>query len=51
MSWSNKTSKLWKAFEDAVLCRDKKQFEIYLRFKKSQQEDKKIMEEENELTF
>ncbi len=50
MSWSKRTQSLWKAFEDAVLCRDKKQFEIFVEFRKSQLMDKQN-QEENELAY
>lgn len=41
MSWSKKTRALWKQFEQAVFARDKKQFEIYHEFYKSQKLDEK----------
>ena len=41
MSWSKKTRELWKAFEDAVFARDKKQFEIYHKFAQARELDEK----------
>ena len=48
MSWSKQTQKLWQAFENAVLSRDEKQFEIYHAFAKSKEldEKKQVVEEE-----
>lgn len=52
MSWSNKTKTLWKAFENAVLTRDKNQFNIYVMFKRSEQKDfVKAKEKEQELVM
>ena len=39
MYWSKKTNNLWKAFENAVLARDKNQFLIYHQFVLSKQKD------------
>ncbi len=48
MSWSKRTQSLWKAFEDAVLNRDKKQFDIYTKYFEAKNKEK-TKEEDNEL--
>lgn len=45
MSWSKKTRELWKAFEDAVFARDKKQFEIYHKFAQARELDEKTQKQ------
>ena len=42
MKESKQTRKCWKAFEDAVLSRDKKQFELFHKYFVSKQLDKKL---------
>lgn len=48
MSWSKETKELWKAFENAVLNRDKRQFEIYTKYFEAKNKEN-TKEEENEL--
>lgn len=48
MSWNKETRDLWKAFENAVLNRDKKQFEIYTKYVEAKNKEK-TKEEDNEL--
>lgn len=51
MTWSSKTASLWKAFTSAVMSRDKSQFELYVKFRKSQLIDEKTKQEEEQLEF
>lgn len=55
MLWSKRTEKIWQAFEQAVLNRDKSQFELFVEFRKSQRLDEKRQQSlqlnEDELTF
>ena len=39
MEWSKQSKQCWKAFENAVLNRDKKQFELYHKFVLSREQD------------
>lgn len=48
MSWSKETKELWKAFENAVLNRDKRQFEIFDKYFEAKNKEN-TKEEENEL--
>lgn len=48
MEWSKQTKDCWKAFENAVLNRDKKQFELYHKYVLSQQNDKQLQQENEE---
>lgn len=50
MSWSKETQDLWQAFEDAVLNRDKKQFELYVKYCEAKKKEE-AKEEENELVL
>ena len=40
MSWNKETKDLWKAFENAVLNRDKNQFEIYTKYFEAKNKEK-----------
>lgn len=48
MSWSKETKDLWQAFENAVLNRDKEQFEIYTEYFEAKNKEN-TKEEEIEL--
>lgn len=48
MSWNKEVQNLWKAFENAVLNRDKNQFELYVKYCEAKNKQKS-KEEENEL--
>lgn len=50
MSWSKEAEKKWKAFENAVLSRDKNQFKIYCEYCTIVNKEKQNQQEE-ELTF
>lgn len=48
MSWSKETKDLWQAFVNAVLNRDKEQFEIYTEYFEAKNKEN-TREEEIEL--
>ena len=50
MSWTKETEKKWKAFENAVLSRDKNQFKLYCEYIASLKSQKQE-EKEDELVF
>ena len=54
MEWSEQTKKCWQAFEQAILRRDKKQFELYHKFVLSRENDlakQNDNQNEEELTY
>lgn len=53
MVWSKEIERKWKAFEDAVLSRDKNQFKLYCEYAQEVRKNKsqKIVQEEEELEF
>lgn len=51
MVWSKEAQKKWKAFEDAVLSRDKNQFKLYCEYVQEVRKSQKTVQEEEELEF
>lgn len=53
MVWSKEIERKWKAFENAVLSRDKNQFKLYCEYAQEVRKNKsqKIVQEEEELEF
>lgn len=51
MVWSKEAQKKWKAFEDAVLSRDKNQFKLYCEYAQEVRKSQKTVQEEEELEF